>query len=306
MKDKLNSQPLVSIILVAYNSSEFIIETLESIKRQTYENIELIISDDASNDKTFEICQSWISRNQKRFVMTELIAAKKNTGIHANCNRGAKKANGSWLKFIAGDDILLDEAISKGVNYINLKVDTLIFASNVIKFKSNYNSITNETTALQNNTFFKLETSTIQQFQQILIHNPIFAPSVFLSRKLFDLNEGFDESISYMEDYPFWIKTLQNGVHIDFLPETTVAYRLSEGSVSGHNSQKIFNSFYTLHFKFQKKYTFKYLNYKNRFNQTYIYVIKKIFDYLNINNKKFRIFYKLCLKINIFNIKNLK
>ncbi|NJW55213.1 glycosyltransferase, partial [Salinimicrobium oceani] len=52
MDERLNSEVLVSVVVVTYNSSEFIIDTLESIKNQTYPNIELIISDDCSGDDT--------------------------------------------------------------------------------------------------------------------------------------------------------------------------------------------------------------------------------------------------------------
>jgi len=76
--------PLVSIIVITYNSSEYVIETLESAKAQTYQNIELIVSDDCSTDETLEICRDWMKKNQDRFVRSELITTEKNTGISGN------------------------------------------------------------------------------------------------------------------------------------------------------------------------------------------------------------------------------
>ena len=55
-----NKFPLVSVVIITYNSEKTIIETLESIKNQTYKNIELIISDDFSKDNTVEICKQCI------------------------------------------------------------------------------------------------------------------------------------------------------------------------------------------------------------------------------------------------------
>ena len=109
--DTLEKQPLVSIIVITYNSSKYVLETLESAKAQTYQNIELIVSDDCSIDNTVEICREWIENNKERFVRTELITAEKNTGIPANCNRGVKAAQGEWVKLIAGDDILYNNCI---------------------------------------------------------------------------------------------------------------------------------------------------------------------------------------------------
>ena len=88
--------PLVSVIIVTYNSSKFVLETLESVKNQSYENIELIVSDDASTDKTVDLCKEWIRKNKDRFAKAKLVTAEKNSGIPANCNQGIKirKGNG--------------------------------------------------------------------------------------------------------------------------------------------------------------------------------------------------------------------
>lgn len=52
--------PLVSVIVITYNSSKYVLETLNSVAAQTYDNIELIISDDCSVDNTVEICRNWL------------------------------------------------------------------------------------------------------------------------------------------------------------------------------------------------------------------------------------------------------
>lgn len=54
--------PLVSVIVITYNSAKYVLETLESIRVQSYQNIELIISDDCSKDNTIDICRNWIGK----------------------------------------------------------------------------------------------------------------------------------------------------------------------------------------------------------------------------------------------------
>ena len=95
-----NQCPLVSVVVITYNSAQYVLETLNSIKEQSYSNIELIISDDCSKDKTVEICRDWLAKNKEKFVRTELITVEKNTGTSANINRGIKASKGKWIKSI--------------------------------------------------------------------------------------------------------------------------------------------------------------------------------------------------------------
>lgn len=79
----MSLQPLISVVVITYNSSNTIIETLESISRQSYPNIELIISDDCSKDDTVNKAQNWINSNGVKGLV---ITAVKNEGIPANVN----------------------------------------------------------------------------------------------------------------------------------------------------------------------------------------------------------------------------
>ena len=65
------SQPVVTVSVSTYNSSKYVVETLESIKAQTWKNIILQISDDCSTDNTIELCRNWIEQNKERFVETK-------------------------------------------------------------------------------------------------------------------------------------------------------------------------------------------------------------------------------------------
>ena len=97
--------PLITVGVIAYNSSEYILELLESIKAQSYQNVELIVSDDKSTDNTVAICEEWISKNKDRFVRAEVIVPEHNTGTAGNYNRALFAAKGEWMKFIDGDDL---------------------------------------------------------------------------------------------------------------------------------------------------------------------------------------------------------
>ena len=121
--DSLVRTPLVSIIVISYNSSKYVLETLESAKAQTYQNLELIISDDCSTDNTVKLCDTWLKDNKSRFTKTKLITVEKNLGIPKNCNRALYTAEGDWTKLIAGDDILMPNCV-KAVSYTHLTLPT--------------------------------------------------------------------------------------------------------------------------------------------------------------------------------------
>ena len=60
------TEPLVSVVVISYNSAATIIETLDSVKNQNYSNIQLVVADDASSDNTVELVRDWMNQKWKR------------------------------------------------------------------------------------------------------------------------------------------------------------------------------------------------------------------------------------------------
>jgi glycosyltransferase involved in cell wall biosynthesis len=253
LKSDLNS-PLVTILVVSFNSSEFIIETLESARHQTYRNIELVISDDNSNDNTVDICRKWLKENSHFFMNTELITSNINTGIPANFNRGIKKASGFWLKGIAGDDILANNCIEKLLEYISGKEDEVsIISSDMIKFSGK----TIKSGIIEKNIFTwfcSIESTALEQYQMLLRSNRVFASTVLIKRELLDLTNGYDEQFRLMEDWPLWLKLTQLGYKIFHLGEALVYYRFHENNLSQTSSDTyIYNPIYKIDLGFREK-----------------------------------------------------
>lgn len=219
--------PLVSIVVITYNSSKYVLETLESTKAQTYQNIELIVTDDCSTDNTVEICRAWIEDNKERFVRTELVAAEKNTGTPANCNRGVNAAKGEWIKWIAGDDILDVKCIDKFINVaINDNFAYSFMVSNKCTFKNNSEEINVE------NISEILNTTPKKQLLKYACEKPTISPFVIFKRDVLLDIPGFDETYRLLEDSPFLFKALQKEYYFRSVEENLVYYRLSESSVS--------------------------------------------------------------------------
>lgn len=122
--------PLVSFCIVTYNTSKYIEELLECAKNQTYQNLELVVSDDCSTDNTLEIVRNWIAKNGFRFVRTEIVTVAKNTGVAGNKYRAEKACRGDYIKSIDGDDLIDSDFIEKAVDILERNPEYSFLYSN--------------------------------------------------------------------------------------------------------------------------------------------------------------------------------
>jgi glycosyltransferase involved in cell wall biosynthesis len=111
----MNKLPLVTIISPCYNHSKFVIESLESIKNQSYPNIEHIIIDDCSSDDSVKKIEDWITANEYKCVF---IKHKMNMGISYTLNKSLKTSKGKYWAGLSTDDIAGHDRIEKFVNYL--------------------------------------------------------------------------------------------------------------------------------------------------------------------------------------------
>lgn len=255
LENNFDKMPLVSVVVITYNSSEFIIETLESIKKQTYPNIELIVSDDGSKDSTIELCNNWSRDNEKRFSAMQVITVEKNTGIPANCNRGFNASKGSWIKLIAGDDLLAEKYIEKMMGYSKNHPDCEIIHSPVIKFtKENDGSKKLTYPTSDDEKKLNKDVSSEKQFHILSMACPINAPSVIMKKSLFERNGNLDETIPNCEDWPYWLKITKNGTKFHYIDEALIYYRIHGKSTysSGKDALYIHPFFRTEKIIFEK------------------------------------------------------
>ena len=229
---KKEELPLVSVPVITYNSAKTVLETLESIKAQTYPNIELIISDDCSKDNTVEVCRDWVEKNKERFSRTEILTVEKNTGISGNDNRAQRACHGTWIKGIAGDDILLPNCITEFVKYIELHPEATYVFSRMEGFGRSQEEVDEYMNRCFDYSFFSL-TPEEQYHRLVFKGNCLPAPTLFYNRQRAKNDAyGNDERIPMVEDYPKWMRMTKAGVHFHFVDKTLVRYRLSESSIS--------------------------------------------------------------------------
>lgn len=215
-------------------------DTLNSIYEQTYERLELIISDDCSTDGTIAVCKEWISQHSHRFQLTKVIESASNTGVSGNLNRGWAHCSGKWIKSIAADDVLLPICIETYINYALSHPEEYFLFGKVIFFGDN-----EETVRIRNEQGFdyeKFALSASEQHDTLVFqkHNFVPAPSSFFHREKFlEFGFSFDERIPLLEDWPMWIMITAQGFKLNLVEEYTVKYRLSGNTLSSAGSLNI-------------------------------------------------------------------
>ena len=212
----------VTVLVLTYNSEKTIIETLESIRNQIYMPLHLIISDDASKDRTIKKCRRWLKCNYSRFLSSRILESDKNLGTSANYNRGESFCSTRWVKPIAGDDILLPECIKKNVDYIYQNPDVILLFSQQRAFVGD--SIL--PIKAYDSDFFEL--SSREQVKRLVLDSTILdAPTFFYNLDATRCAGLFcDERIPLIEDLPKWINAARKNLKFGYLSEQTVLYRL--------------------------------------------------------------------------------
>lgn len=223
-------KPLVSVCIITYNSAKTIVDTLNSIYSLSYEPLELIVSDDCSLDDTVTICKNWLLTNSNRFVRTELITSEKNTGTSANCNRALKSAKGLWIKSLAGDDLLVPNAIDSLLNYCLTNEKFICFSrleyfgdeKRIKEKRETYESFYNKYKSLERNEKYKL----------LLKRCVLPGASVFYSKKILEAINYIDESYPFYEEWPTFLRCFDAGYDIPYIPDRLVKYRCEQAGLS--------------------------------------------------------------------------
>lgn len=284
-----------SIVVVTYNFEKIILECLEGIEQQTYKNFEVIISDDASSDKTVEICKKWKEKVKNKIAVT-IVKSKINQGVTKNYNNALKLATKEWIKIVDGDDILKKDALEKLNFFINNNLGARVIFSKAQIFYTDSSKNVDLKIIPENIDFYKKDKK--EQFRELLEDNCIVAPTVSIKNELLEDMGYFDEKYKMVEDYPFWIKLLKNNIKFYFLNEVIINYRKHSTSVSGKKDTEKLNP---LMVEFEKQfYKDIYLKeVKNPFKKWDKFIeIKSKEIILNNNNQK-NFFSKIIVKLKI-------
>lgn len=188
------SKPIISIIIAVYNGVSTLQQCIDSIAKQTYINIELIIIDGGSTDGTIDL----LKLNQDKI---DYFISESDTGIYNAWNKGLSKAKGVWICFLGADDFLWNnkvfERVDAQLNKVPIGVRVVYGAMAIVNANGDY--------------LFKVGdpwSKVKNRFKQLMC---IPHPGTMHHRSIFDQYGYFDEQFRIAGDYEMLLRELKNG-----------------------------------------------------------------------------------------------
>ena len=207
-------QPIVSVVMPAYNCELYIETAIRSVMQQTYQNWELLVIDDASTDSTFEIVERMMDLDPR----IQGIKNPTNMGAAKTRNRGLDMAKGEYVAFLDSDDCWYADKLTVQLRCVEQAGADLSYTSYAIV----------DGNGLPSRPIYRVPASL--SFGELLKENVIGCSTVLISRKIVQ-NYRFATDF-YHEDYCLWLNILQDGYSAVGCPEVLVDWRLIETSRS--------------------------------------------------------------------------
>lgn len=205
----------ISVVVPVFNRADCIVRCLESVAAQTYPVSEIIVVDDASNDRTIEIVQDW---SRRRHMPVKIIPHADNRGGGAARNTGIAAATGEWIAFLDSDDLWHADKIEKQVRAL-ADADP-----NVAMVYAGLRHFDGE--GRVKHTFVPYLEGDLSD--ALYGQNLLCSASSFMIRKdVLERIGGFDESLPSCQDWDLWLR-LSREAHFAAVPELLVDYDDSE------------------------------------------------------------------------------
>jgi len=219
-----DSKKLVSVVMPVYNSQIFVKEAIESILNQTYKEIELIIINDGSTDKSDLIIKEF-NDPRIRYVNNSI-----NKGIVSSINEGLLLSKGKYIARMDADDIALPTRLAKQVNFLETHADVKLCGTTAMAINKDGKQIVKLNRPVKHN-----EIKAFNLFRNAFIHPTIMA-NANLIRQI-----AFTEDYKYAEDY-FTFSQFTMNYKVANLKEPLLLYRLHEDSITSTKNKEMIES----------------------------------------------------------------
>ncbi|MEL7509805.1 MAG: glycosyltransferase family 2 protein [Cyanobacteria bacterium J06554_1] len=226
------NKKLVSVVIPVFNAEKFVGKTISSVLAQTYSELEVIIVDDGSPDRSIEICRQFDDPRIR-------IIQQANRGLAGARNTGIRHAAGDYIALVDADDLWTDDKIAKHVSHLekNSHVGISFSYSRLIDEDDNPTGLKQIPTKVKNITpDYILRRNPIGNGS-----SPVFKSKVFQDIEFTDNLHGkeetfyFDESFKRAEDVECWLRiAVETDWVCEGIPELLTLYRINSGGLSAN------------------------------------------------------------------------
>ena len=216
-------KPKVSIIIPVYNGKEYMKEAIDSALAQTYDNLEILVINDGSNDggMTDKIAKSY--GNKIKYIK------KENGGVSTALNLALKEMTGDYFSWLSHDDYYYPEKVEKEIIFLN---ENNLLNERVILY-SDYD-LMNENGKVTDHSV-KDHQMLEQKPEYALLRGTVNGLTLLIPKKAFKECGNFDESLRCVQDYDLWYKMMKKGYKFIHLPEILVITRIHSKQVTNTN-----------------------------------------------------------------------
>jgi glycosyltransferase involved in cell wall biosynthesis len=213
------SNPLVSVIIPAYNVESVFAETLTSVEQQTFRDFEAIVVDDGSTDRTAEIAERFAEKD-RRFIPIR----QNNGGTAAACNTALQRARGEWVAFLEADDVWFPEKLAAQLA--------------LLKAEPGANLLFTEYCSWDGKNDLGRRYGDPRKFPEgdvgrRLIYFDLFCTStVMVRRETLDVVGYFDTELSVCQDWELWLRIAEKGLCAKGIRQPMARYRIWPGNIS--------------------------------------------------------------------------
>ncbi|MEP5613297.1 MAG: glycosyltransferase [Cyclobacteriaceae bacterium] len=215
------NRPLVSVVCLSHNHNEFVEESIRSVLDQNYENVELIVVDDASTDGTKDKIEGLLRGRSIKFI-----SLTENIGNCKAFNIGFQQSSGEYIIDLAADDILLPNRIANGLKAFDSDLVGVNFCDTYLIDRDG--KVLGTHFKRDEKGILRVEIKDGDVYQTLISKFFVSAPTMMMRRQVLEDLGGYDENLSY-EDFDFWIRSSRSW-HYRFTNEILVKKRLIKNS----------------------------------------------------------------------------
>lgn len=218
------TKDLVSIIVPVYNVEKYIVQTIDTVRAQTYDKWELLLIEDGSSDSTVQKIEEYIE--QTNDIRIRLIKQPENMGAARARNRGLKEAEGQFIAYLDADDLWMPEKLEKELTF--MKEREAAFAFTGYEFANEQGVGTGKVVKVPDTLTYK----------EALKNTTIFTTTVIFDTARIS-KDLLEMPVMKSEDTALWWKVLRNGYVAYGLNENLVKYRRVGKSLSSNKIEAL-------------------------------------------------------------------